>query len=115
MTPFEAFDQGRPLVLDHSVGGERLLAAIWPTPDGIGFADIGWPENDVGHPFHEVVGQITGDGPAWKIGDAELMELMSWHPLNADWKRWQAWLSEHPEITPERAHNAARQSFGIKP
>jgi hypothetical protein len=107
MTPFDAFDQGRPLVLDHPIGGERLVAAIWPDGDGIGFADIGWPLNDSRHPFHQVPGPIVGDGPYWRIGPAALRELESWDPLNTAWDKWQAWTAAHPEITPALARSAA--------
>lgn len=85
----EARARGLPLVIDLGDGNERLMAEVFPHPDGIVFADIGWPDS-TGHPFHVVAGELQGDGP-WTIGRHEIRIAFDGERLFADWTRWQAW------------------------
>jgi hypothetical protein len=75
MTPFEAFEQGNPLVLVHPHAGDRAIAACWPEQmdgvDGFAWADLGWDTNDSSFLFHFIPGPINGDREQWEIGPRE--------------------------------------------
>jgi hypothetical protein len=122
MTPFDAFDLGRPLVLEHPHGGDRVIAACWPEQmegvDGFAWAGLGWDTNDSSFPFHFIPGPIRGDREQWEVGPPGgvivLRVLQSWEPAMGDWERWRRWISENPDVTPERARKAARESWGTE-
>jgi hypothetical protein len=78
--------RGRPLAIDHSIGGFRPMAHLFVTDDGLAFADHGWDSRFATgtHPFHAVDGRVRRAGAyRWMIdlddgGQAEIM------PMNED-------------------------------
>lgn len=68
----DLFDEKQPLVIEHPLGGRRVIAALFKTLAGICFFDVGWADPlSVTHPIHFVSGTILGDGP-WRIGDSKI-------------------------------------------
>jgi len=62
------FEETRPLKIIHPIGGERVIAALFPSPDGLYFFDVGWydPYGMNGNCIHFIEGEIEGDSP-WII------------------------------------------------
>lgn len=62
------FEQTKPLKIIHPIGGERIIASLFPAPNGLYFFDVGWydPYGMSGNCIHFVKGKIEGDGP-WII------------------------------------------------
>jgi hypothetical protein len=103
MTLFDAFNAGLPLAVEIAPDNQRPIAALFPHPRGIVFADVGWPEA-TGHPFHVLEGAVTGDGP-WFVGTTRIREIDHGDPLAEAWNTWHAY-RQSPEgawATPERA------------
>ena len=89
MDLFEAHKEGWPLVIDTGDGGERLMAELFEHPQGIVFADIGWPDSP-GHPFHTIEGDVVRVGE-WRVGQHEIRVAFEGEKLYKEWLRWQAW------------------------
>jgi hypothetical protein len=103
MTVFEAFDAGIPLGIEMAPDNHRAIAALFPHPQGIIFADTGWP-GATWHPFHVVEGKVHGDGP-WFVEEIRIREIDHGDPLAEAWNRWMAYRAS-PEgqwATPARA------------
>src|SRR5215472_2966588 len=106
MTVFEAFDAGTPLAIEMAPDNVRPIAALFPHPRGLIFADTGWPDA-TSHPFHVVKGEVHGEGP-WYIGAVRVREITHGDSLAEAWHTWQAY-RQSPDgqwATPERARQA---------
>jgi len=90
--------EDRPLVIEHPVGGTRLIAGMIETPEGIAFADTGWQEAGR-HPFHRVEGTIRdlGDG-RWQVGRAVIRTVDLGERDLEHWDVWRSWRDEEPEL-----------------
>lgn len=74
------------------------MVEIFDHPEGIVFADVGWPFAPASHPFHIVRGQLIEVEPraeedlaTWQIGGAEIRQIEHGDPLAHEWNRWHLW------------------------
>lgn len=117
MKVFESKDQ---LVIDHPLGGRRLIAELFESEKGLVFVDTWWWESS-GNPFHEVVGKITGDGPEWEIESADVwIEPLDMKDeldlLVQEYQEWKKWKRRYgKEATRELAARLVKEEgFKIK-
>jgi len=89
------FEVIQPLKIIHPFGGERIIAALFPAPNGLYFFDIGWddPLNST-HPIHFVEGKVEGDGP-WTIGNSKIEVIQDNDALIPSLIEWQK--HTHPD------------------
>ncbi|NUB17421.1 hypothetical protein GAY28_37290 [Azospirillum brasilense] len=83
----EAYRKQLPLVIEHPVGGPRIIAALVIDERRLAFAQDGWSMGATGHPLHIVEGSISGDGP-WYAGFATIRVLDEHESLMFFWKDW---------------------------
>lgn len=101
------FEETKPLKIIHPIGGERVIAVLFPSPDGLYFFDIGWDEPlNVTHPIHFVEGEIKGGGP-WTVGDSKIEIIQKDDPLMVDLNRWNS----HPHPDNKQAFEILLQAF----
>lgn len=91
------FEVIQPLKIIHPIGGERIIAALFPAPKGLYFFDIGWADPlNATHPIHFVRGKIQGEGP-WivkdkKIGDSTIEVIQDNDPSMAQALAWKEYI-----------------------
>lgn len=94
MSPVDRLFQPDPIwIIELAPDNRRVMAQVFPAPDGITFADIGW--DDIfrsGHPFHEIQGEVVVDGDGFRIGSARIVEVTEDDPLCMEWLNWTAYL-----------------------
>jgi hypothetical protein len=68
---------------------DRFAAELFVLPDGIGWADNGWPEAQGSyHPFHSREGDIIGDMSPWEIGDVSVRVMEHGDALAGEANSW---------------------------
>lgn len=87
MSLSEAYRKQLPLVIEHPVGGTRIVAALVIDDSRSAFAQDGWSMGATSHPLHIVEGSISGDGP-WRIGPAKVRVLDEHERIMAFWEGW---------------------------
>lgn len=112
MDLFAAHASGQPLAIDHPDGGRRVLAEVFHHPQGLVFADIGWPSASW-HPFHLVEGAISDAGPPWAVGDAAVFIIGAGDPLFDEWAAWQRLRRGALRGSDRRAAARAARSDGL--
>lgn len=113
----DLFSVTAPLTIRLPSGETRLMAEVFPHPDGLLYFDLYWHELDPDQAFHVIRGEITGEGP-WKIADnvINVLGCQGTDPeLAALWQNWQALIqgpvSDYPQ--PELIAAIARRLGGI--
>jgi hypothetical protein len=88
----EAIENRLPLVVDHPIGGRRVIAELFLTPQGVIFFDVGWDEAST-NPVHLLSKAFKGSGP-WVATDDEkirISELTEDDPLFIHHLGWLAY------------------------
>ncbi|KAA0677602.1 hypothetical protein DS843_22445 [Roseomonas genomospecies 6] len=83
----EAYRKQLPLVIEHPVGGPRIIAALVIDERRLAFAQDGWSLGATSHPLHILEGCNSGDGP-WYVGSAKIRVLDEHESLMFFWKDW---------------------------
>ncbi len=83
-----------PLMLRTPEGEERVIAEIFPHPQGLVYFDLYWHLGQPEETVHLVEGSIHGEGP-WKVGEY-VINVLGCHGTNADlattYQQWQTYL-----------------------
>lgn len=99
----DLFTMSSPLMIFSPHGGKKVIAELYPHPDGIVFFEVFWNlmEEDVG--VHLIKGEFKGEGP-WKVGDyvINVLGCQGTDPeLAEDFSQWQSYLqspmNEYPD------------------
>lgn len=106
--PWEKAAAGAVLVAEIAPDNWRVMAACWPDRGGLGFADLGWPANDGGHPFHYLLGPINRRDTDWYVGDVLVREVLPFEAdLMAQWHEWETWrAAQDADYSPDAARAA---------
>jgi len=94
----ELFSVRAPLMIRSPHGGEKVIAELFPHPEGILFYEIFWDQLPGDQGLYLVRGAIKGEGP-WKVGDYVINVLGcqgSQPELAADYGQWQLYLASNP-------------------
>lgn len=112
MNLYDADRQGLPLVVD--LGEERrVVAHVFPHPDGVVFAEPGWCEPLRSfHAFHVLEGTLAGAGP-WQIGSYQFSVMEEEDDLVLDWLAW-ANAPKPDYCSREKAEQAAQADLDYK-
>jgi hypothetical protein len=119
MDLYDAHRAGMALAIKTELGGERLMAEVWPRKEGLVFADIGWPGSPA-HAFHTVIGVVVTEAnlqkcEAWRINRQPIRVVERSEPLFEEWRSWALWKSTHPEAWEECAHTYAESDERFAP
>lgn len=93
-----------PLMIRSPHGGEKLIAELFPHPEGIIFFEIFWNQSSDNQGIHFIEGDVKGEGP-WKVGDY-VINVLACHGTNQelaqDFAQWQMYLqapmNDYPEL-----------------
>jgi hypothetical protein len=95
------FDETRPLKIIYEIGGERVLAALFPLPEdkGLCFFDVGHYPDPSFNAKHFIEGFVRGEGP-WYIQQRECsiarIEVIGKDdPFMRVWESWQSFRTEN--------------------
>lgn len=105
----ELFSVKAPLMIRSPHGGEKVIAEIYPHPEGIIFFEIFWDQIPDDGGIYIIRGEIKGEGP-WKVGDYVINVLGcqgSQPELANDHSQWQMYLqsatTDYPDATQREA------------
>ncbi len=110
MDLFKASHTGTPLRITINLDGDihhRIAAEIFEVDGGFVFADIGWRDNDSGHPFHFVEGDIEGSDP-WSCGGTIVESITTIDREYDEWQRWAEYKSRDTRNSRENALKACK-------
>lgn len=90
----QLFSMTSPLMIRTPQGEERVIAEIFPHPEGIVYFDLYWHLAQPEETIHLIKGTLSGEGP-WKIGD-HVINVLGCHGTNAElasaYQDWQTYL-----------------------
>ncbi|MBD3609510.1 MAG: hypothetical protein HUJ30_03085 [Gammaproteobacteria bacterium] len=90
----DLFSITSPLMIRSPHGGEKVVAELYPHPDGIVFFEIFWNHEDEQNGIYVIEGDVTGEGP-WKVGEY-VINILGCHGTNPalveDFAQWQTYL-----------------------
>ncbi len=107
----DLFSVRAPLMIRSPHGGEKVIAELFPHPEGILFFEIFWDQMPGQQGVHLIKGEISGEGP-WKVGDyvINILGCQGTHTdLATDFSEWQLYRqmsTDYPD-TGELAQMAA--------
>jgi len=111
----ELFTMTSPLMIKSPHGGEKLIAELYPHPNGIVFFEIFWDQMDANDGIYVIEGDVKGEGP-WKVGEyvINVLGCQGTNPdLAEDFSQWQMYLHSPLGAYPERAAiDALAKEFG---
>ena len=70
----DLFSVTAPLLIRFRSGEKRIMVERFAHPEGLVFLEPFWTEQDPALVFHQVTGELHGEGP-WKLGDAVITVL----------------------------------------
>lgn len=100
----ELQDITAPLVVRLVDGGEKVVAACFPHPQGMLYLDTFWHLKTPQEAAHLVRGKLRGNGP-WRVGDVTVRVLgcPNTDPdLQHDHIAWRDYLEQHQSAYPPR-------------
>ena len=90
----DLFSMTSPLILRTPDGEERVIAEIFPHPQGLVYFDLYWHLGQPEETIHLVEGTIIGEGP-WKVGE-HVINVLGCHGTNAElasaYQQWQSYM-----------------------
>lgn len=95
----ETIEKRLPLMVEHPVGGNRVIAELFEIPEGLVFFDVGWPQASL-NPIHFLPGAFTGEGP-WVQDDIKIRVIDPEEPIYGEYQHWMS--HKGAEDTRERA------------
>ena len=98
----DIFTVTAPLAIRLPSGETKLMAEVFPHPEGLLYFDLHWHELGPDDAFHVVSGILKGEGP-WKIGDhvVTVLGCQGTDPdLAATWENWQATINSPASAYP---------------
>lgn len=90
----ELFSMTTPLMIKSPHGGEKVIAELYPHPEGIVFFELFWDQMEAEDGIYVIKGDIRGEGP-WKVGDyvINVLGCQGTNPdLAEDFSHWQMYL-----------------------
>jgi hypothetical protein len=90
----DLFSVASPLMIKSPHGGKKVMAEVFPHPDGIMFFEIFWNLMEDNNGVHIIRGELKGDGP-WKVGDyvINVLGCQGTDPeLAEDFSHWQSYM-----------------------
>jgi hypothetical protein len=109
------FSMTSPLMIKSPHGGEKVIAELFPHPDGIIFFEIFWDQMEANEGIYVIEGDVTGEGP-WKVGDyiINVLGCQGTNPeLADDFSQWQMYRQSPLGAYPDRdAIEALAKEFG---
>ncbi|MBD3620132.1 MAG: hypothetical protein HUJ28_11740 [Chromatiales bacterium] len=105
----EIFTVTSPLMIKSPHGGEKVIAELFPHPDGILFFEIFWDQMEANDGIYVIKGELKGEGP-WKVGDyiINLLGCQGTNPdLAEDFSQWQMYLQSPLSDYPSEASRLA--------
>lgn len=109
----DLFTVTAPLLVQYPDKSSRLVADIFPHPNGIVYFEPYWYETGPAA-AHIIAGPLQGEGP-WKVGEV-IIRLLSCgdNDLSMQWNEWQQFLSgSQSKMTPYH-DDEARKVFARK-
>jgi len=100
----DLFTVTAPLLIRHADGTQRVVAEIFPHPDGLVYFELFWNLRPPDESVHRVTGPRKGEGP-WKIGDT-VIRVLGCHgtdgALASQYDEWRQYMTDHADTYPER-------------
>lgn len=100
----DLFSVTSPLVIRSPRGGEKVIAELFPHPNGLLFFEIFWNQMPDQKGIHLIEGEVHGEGP-WKVGEY-VIHVLGCHGSNADlaleFSQWQMYLQSPMHDYPDQ-------------
>ncbi len=108
------FEIKEPLKIIPPDRGERLIAELFRSINGIYFVDIGWTDASW-HPIHYVEGRISEKDPeskTWMINGHKISVIKKEDPLYGQYQQWLQ-MAKETNATREKAMEAIIADFDL--
>jgi hypothetical protein len=100
----DLFSVTAPLMIRYPDGGKRVMAEVFPHPEGLLYFELFWDRMPDERGVHVISGVVRGEGP-WKAGDCviTLLGCQGSEPeLAGDYAEWRLYLEQASAAYPSR-------------